>query len=303
MHPILVVGSLGYDTITTPKGTVTEVLGGSANYFSLAASHYGPVRVVGVVGSDYRDEDLAALRSRGVDTSGLALQEGKTFRWSGKYEGSMNDAITLKTELNVLKSFDPKLPEEYKNSPYVFLGNIDPVLQMRVLEQIDSPKIIGLDTMNYWIDSKQKDLEAVLAKVDVFLVNEGEAKKFTGEENTIKAIKTLSEMGPKAIVVKRGEYGFVLFAENHFFMLPAFPVQEVIDPTGAGDSFAGGFFGYFGCTGEKATLPALKEACVHGAVVASFSVQDFSTRSLVSISRTKIEARRAEYIRATTLSN
>lgn len=296
MNKVLVVGSVGYDTIATPKGRVENVLGGSANYFSLAASLFAPINVVGVVGRDYRDEDLNILRSRQVNTEGLRIEDGKTFRWSGSYEENLNEAVTLKTELNVLRHFNPILPESYKNSEIVFLANIDPTLQMQVLDQVKAPQFVGLDTMNYWIDSKLADLKAVLKRVDVFLLNEGEAIKLSGEENIVLATQKLLAMGPKCVVVKRGEYGFFMSYEGKFFVLPAYPIADVIDPTGAGDSFAGGFFGYLANQGAPFRRRDLQEACVHGAVVASFCIQNFSTKALEGLDRTKVESRMKDYM-------
>lgn len=296
MSRILVVGSVGYDTIETPSGRVENVVGGSANYFSLAAALYAPVNVVGVIGQDYRQEDLDLLRTRPIDLQGLKTEVGETFRWSGSYLDDLNEAVTLRTDLNVFRHFNPEIPDAYKKSDLVFLANIDPVLQMRVLDQVRSPRLVGLDTMNYWIDSKVEDLKAALKRVDVFLLNEGEALKLSQESNIVVAVKKLSEMGPRLIVIKRGEYGFFMFSEGRYFVLPAYPVADVIDPTGAGDSFAGGFFGYLSRCSEPHAFRSHQEACVHGAVVASFSVQDFSVRSLAQLDWSKVEKRMAEYM-------
>lgn len=296
MNKILVVGSVGYDTIAAPTGTVENVVGGSANYFSLVASLYGQVNVVGVIGEDYRDEDLEILKSRSVDLAGLKKESGETFRWSGSYLEDLNEAVTLKTELNVFRNFNPVLPEAYKNSEFVFLANIDPVLQMRVLDQVQKPRLVGLDTMNYWIDSKKEDLKSVLKRVDVFLLNETEALKLAGEPNIVVATQKLVAMGPRTVVVKRGEYGFFMLSEGRYFVLPAYPVVNVVDPTGAGDSFAGGFFGYLSRNGYPNEYRSHQEACVHGAVVASYCVQDFSVRSLVGLDWSKVESRMAEYL-------
>lgn len=296
MNKVLVVGSIGYDTIATLKGRVENVIGGSANYFSLAASLYAPVNIVGVVGRDYKQKDLDVLSRREVDIRGLQIEDGKTFRWSGSYEENLNEAVTLKTELNVLRNFNPVLPDAYKKSQIVFLANIDPVLQMRVLDQIESPQFVGLDTMNYWIDSKLSDIQAVLKRVDVFLLNEGEALKFTNETNIVLATQKLSSMGPKSVVVKRGEYGFFMYCDGKFFILPAYPIADVIDPTGAGDSFAGGFFGYLAKRGPPYDRSSKQEACLHGAVVASFCIQKFSTKALEELTWTKVENRMREYM-------
>lgn len=301
-HKILVVGSVGYDTILAPQGKVENVLGGSANYFSLAASMFTEVRVVGVVGEDYQDKDLALLKSRNINLDGLRVEKGETFRWSGSYLEDLNEAVTLKTDLNVLKNFNPELPVSYKNSDLVFLANIDPVLQMRVLDQIASPVLIGLDTMNYWIDSKLNDLKAVLKRVHVLLLNEAEALKLSGEKNIVVATQKLTTMGPKTVVVKRGEYGFFMMSEGKFFVLSAFPVSNVVDPTGAGDTFAGGFFGYLSQCNQPLDFHNLQQACVHGSVIASFCVQDFSIGALDKLSQSKVETRKQEYLKIVTLT-
>ncbi len=295
MAEILVVGSVGYDSITTPSGHKDNLLGGSANYFSLAASKYSKVNVVGVVGDDYKKKDIELLTSRNVCVSGLQTLEGETFRWTGKYENDMNEAITLDTQLNVFQHFNPQIPDQYKNSGYVFLANIDPVLQMQVLGQVEKPKLVGVDTMNFWIESKLDDLKKVLSKVDVLLINEGEARELTGLWNGIGAAKVLSEMGPRAIVIKRGEYGFVLYMDGQYFILPAFPVEKVIDPTGAGDTFAGGFFGYLSKVDGDFEMAHLKQACVHGCILASYTVQDFGVNPLIDLSWKDLEARQSEY--------
>jgi sugar/nucleoside kinase (ribokinase family) len=296
VNKILVVGSIGYDTIATPSGRVENVLGGSANYFSLASSLYSPVNVVGVVGQDYKKSDIELLQNRNVNVDGLQIETGETFRWSGSYVEDLNNAVTLKTDLNVLLNFNPQLPESYKNSEFIFLANIDPVLQLRVLDQVKSPKFVGLDTMNYWINSKLEDLKKVLSRVDVFLLNETEALKLTNESNIVLATQKLVNMGPRCVVVKRGEYGFFMLSEGRFFVFPAFPIAHVVDPTGAGDSFAGGFFGYLSKNGPSMDYRSLQEACIHGAVIASFCVQDFSVRHLIQLDLAKIEKRMAEYM-------
>lgn len=296
MSEILVVGSLAYDSIQTPSGKVDRALGGSANYFSLAASLFSKVRVVGVVGDDYSDSDRELLKKRNVDLSGMTIQPGKTFHWEGSYDGDMNEAKTLKTELNVFEKFDPVLPEHYKDSKFVFLANISPDLQGKVLDQCQKPLLVGMDTMNFWISSKLSDLKKTLARVDLVLINEGEAMMLTGAHNAIEAAAKVCEMGPKAIVIKRGEYGFVLYTKAEgFFILPAFPISKVVDPTGAGDSFAGAFFGYLASKNQAPALQDLKEACVRGTVVASFTIQDFSVRALAEVNKAKVEERLQAY--------
>ncbi len=298
MSDILVVGSLAYDSIQTPSGKVDRALGGSANYFSLAASLFAKVKVVGVVGEDYEAKDFELLKSRNVDTSGMTVMKGKTFHWKGSYEGDMNEAITHATELNVFETFDPILPESYKDSKFVFLANISPDLQLKVLEQCRAPKFVGMDTMNFWIHSKLEDLKKVMKKVDVVLINEGEAMMLTGASNAISAAKRIVEMGPKSLVIKRGEYGFVLYTRDYgFFMLPAFPITEVIDPTGAGDTFAGGFFGYLASLDQPVTVEALKVACVKGSMLASHTIQDFSVKALAKVTIDDVEKRQAEYLK------
>ncbi|HMN69250.1 MAG TPA: PfkB family carbohydrate kinase [Bdellovibrionales bacterium] len=295
MSAILVVGSVGYDTITTPKGQRENILGGSANYFSLAASIYSPVRVVGVVGQDYKPEHRGWLEQRKVDLRGLQQVPGLTFHWEGKYENDMNEAITLVTDLNVFENFHPAIPPEYKNSEVVFLANIDPVLQLQVLEQVQKPRLIAADTMNYWIQSKKKDLFKVLERIDVLLINENELRQLTDSWNTIRAAKDVIKMGPKAVVIKRGEYGFVMFCEDRFFILPAFPVEEVVDPTGAGDTFAGGFLGHLAQIDRPWNREDLKQACVHGCLLASFTVQDFGVEGIRRATMKDLEERLEAY--------
>jgi sugar/nucleoside kinase (ribokinase family) len=300
MSDILVVGSLAYDTISTPAGKVDRALGGSANYFSLAASLYSKVRVVGVVGQDYDDADYKLLTSRKVDVQGLQKQPGKTFHWSGQYKEDMNEAITLATDLNVFEHFNPELPESYRDSKYVFLANIHPELQLRVLEQVQKPVLVGSDTMNFWIMSQLPSLKKVLSKVDVLLINEGESKLLSQKTNAIAAAKEILAMGPKAVVIKRGEYGFVLYSKEGYFVLPAYPISEVIDPTGAGDTFAGAFFGYLAKRNLEFDLHALKEACIHGCLLASYTVQQFSLGALKNLTWADVEKRKAEYTKVIT---
>lgn len=296
MSSILVVGSLAYDGIQTPAGKVDRALGGSANYFSLAASLFAKVRVVGVVGEDYATADEELLRSRGVDLSGLERVKGKTFFWQGRYEGDLNEAITEKTELNVFENFNPNLPESYRDSEFVFLANIAPELQMQVLSQVKSPKFVGMDTMNFWISSKKDKLIEVLKKVNVVLINEHESEMLTGAANAIAAAPKITEMGPEAVVIKRGEYGFAFYSKTEgYHILPAMPIPEVIDPTGAGDTFAGGFFGHLAKTGRRPTAADLRDACVAGTLCASFTIQDFSVKALAKVTHGDLETRGAAY--------
>jgi sugar/nucleoside kinase (ribokinase family) len=296
MSEILVVGSVAYDSISTPNGSIDATLGGSANYFATAASLYARVNVVGVVGEDYAQSDLDILRRRNVCLDGMNRVSGQTFRWKGRYEGDMNEAVTLETHLNVFADFEPQLPSNYRTAPYAFLANIDPVLQLDVLEQMQRPRLVGADTMNYWIDSKIEDLKKLLRRIDIIMINEGELRKLTGDWNTIAAVKKVIALGPKAVVIKRGEYGFVMFCENRFFILPAFPVEKVVDPTGAGDTFAGGVFGYLAKTNEGLTFQNLRQACVHGCLMASFTVQDFGLKTLLGVTWAQVEERHKAYL-------
>lgn len=295
MNAILVVGSVGYDTISTPSNSRQNILGGSANYFSLAASHFAPVRVVGVVGEDYKEEHRELLRARHVDLEGLQTVPGKTFKWEGRYEQHMNEAITLSTHLNVFETFQPTIPASYQDSEVVFLANIDPVLQLQVLEQVKKPRLIAADTMNYWIKSKRDALMQVLKRIDLLLVNEGELEQLTGNANTIAAAKSVLEAGPKVVIVKRGEYGFVLYSEGQFHVRPAFPVENLVDPTGAGDTFAGGVLGHLTQLGRNWTRDDLKRACLQGCLMASFTVEDFGLDGLRRATMDDLAARERIY--------
>ncbi len=280
---LLVVGSIAYDTVETPTAKVEDSLGGSALYFSAAASLFTSVNVVGVVGSDFDASKISFLKKRGVNLDGLYMESGKTFRWGGRYFDDMNRRETLFTYLNVFERFQPVIPENYKESEFVFLANIDPELQLDVLKQINEPKLIVLDTMNFWISGKRQELEEVLKVVDILVVNDEEAKELTGEKGLIKATKAIPAMGPKSVIVKKGEHGAMLYHENEFFFVPAFPLEKVVDPTGAGDSFAGGFMGYLAKNGMT-DLATLKKAMVYGSTIASFNVEDFSFKRLENLS-------------------
>src|SRR5512134_453077 len=242
--PILVVGSVAYDTVETPFGRAERVLGGSASFFSVAASFFGPVNLVGVVGDDFGEEQIAAFRGRPIDLDGLERMEGKTFHWQGKYSYDLNSRDTICTDLNVFEFFEPKIPARYRGSEVVFLGNIDPVLQRGVLEQVERPRIVACDTMNFWISGKADELRRTLAKVQVLLVNDAEARELSGEWNLVRAARAIRAMGPRTLVVKKGEHGVLMFTDNGSFAAPALPLEHVVDPTGAGDTFAGGFVGY-----------------------------------------------------------
>ena len=293
MREVLVVGSLAYDSVKTPSGKAEKSLGGSANYFSVAASLFSKVLVVGVVGEDYTNDDRNILLSRKVDLKGLQTVAGKTFHWEGTYEHNLNEAETLKTELNVFAHFNPTLPDSYRNSSYVFLANIDPVLQLQVLSQVEKPVFVGMDSMNFWINSKQEDLLKVLKKVDIVFLNETEAKMLTQTSNTIQAIKKIAELGPQFIVIKKGEYGSTLYSRKHgFYQVPALPIENIIDPTGAGDSFAGGFFGSLAARLNSEQIPEwsdLKVATLAGTVLSSQTIQDFSMKALLKVDKNVFE--------------
>lgn len=281
MKKILVVGSVGLDDIETPSGKVEMVPGGSAVYFSLAASMFSHVNFVGVAGTDFPKETIELMDKRGIDVKGFEIAEGNTFRWSGRYHMDMDHRDTLLTELNVFENFDPKLPEEYKNSEILFLANIHPDLQLKVLSDIKDPELIISDTMNFWIDSVPEKLCEVIRKSDVFIVNDSELMLMTGEPNFLAASdKMLEECSLlKALIVKLGKYGIYMTDGNNEFFLPAFPLRKVIDPTGAGDSFAGGFTGYLSKTGDY-SFENMKKACVYGSITASYSVNNFSIEGL-----------------------
>lgn len=278
------------DTVKAPGGSVDEGLGGSATYFSLAASLFAPVAVVAVVGDDFPEEAFQIFVERGVDCAGLERRAGRTFRWCGRYEDDVNVAITEKTELGVFDEFRPVVPESCRDHPYVALGNIDPLLQLAVLEQLNGPRFVAVDTMNYWIDRQRDDLVEVIARADVLVVNDAEAKMLGSEANLLAAMTRLLELGPRYVLAKKGEHGAVLMARDFEFVLPAFPLREVADPTGAGDSFAGGFLGYLAASDD--TSPAnLCRAVAYGATVASFAVEGLGISRLAKLTRDEVEER------------
>jgi len=293
---LLVVGSVALDSVETPFGSRRDVLGGSATYFSTCASFFGPVRLVAVVGEDFPDEHLAFLRSRGVDLEGLVRRPGRTFRWSGRYEFDLNQAHTLDTQLNVFADFRPELPASYRDSTHVFLGNIDPDLQRRVVDQIRSPRFVAADTMNFWIESKRASLLETLKRVDLLFVNDAEARQLAGEHNVVRAARAILSFGPKAIVVKRGEYGALYFSGEEVFAASAYPLPELFDPTGAGDSFAGGFMGYL-ARARGLDHATMRRAIVLGGVLASFAVEKFSLERLHELTADEIRLRFGEFRR------
>ncbi|MBI4242320.1 MAG: sugar kinase [Candidatus Rokubacteria bacterium] len=290
MGDLLVVGSVALDSVKTPFGQATEALGGSATYFSFAASFFTTVRLVATVGEDFPGEHLALLKNRSVDLSGLQVSHGKTFRWVGEYGYDLNEARTLDTQLNVFADFKPSLPAPLRRTPFVFLANIDPELQLDVLRQMERPRLVALDTMNFWIDGRRQALLKAVAEVDVLLVNDAEARQLAREPNLIKAARTILGFGPRAVVVKRGEYGTLMVSDDHFFFVPAYPLESVFDPTGAGDSFAGGFMGYL-AKRDDVGADAIRRAIVYGSVMASFAVEDFSLNRLVRLRPEEIRQR------------
>ena len=289
---LLVVGSLALDTIETPFGKAKETLGGSAVYISAAASYFAsPVRLVGVVGGDFPKSALTFLEERNIELEGLqTIQNGKTFRWSGKYQYDLNMRDTLFTQLNVFEKFDPKIPEVYRKSKYVCLGNIDPILQRKVLEQIEKPKLIVGDTMNFWIEGKREELMKTMKHLDVLIINESEARLLTQEPNLIRAGKKVIGMGPKILIIKKGEHGALLITESTIFSAPAYPMEDIYDPTGAGDTFAGGFMGWLEKS-DDISDENLKKAVVYGSAMASFCVEKFGVDGLRELTYLKIQDR------------
>ncbi|MEE2705560.1 MAG: PfkB family carbohydrate kinase [Planctomycetota bacterium] len=293
--PLLVVGSVALDSIETPDDSRENVLGGSAVHFSYAASFFSPVKLVGVVGEDWPAEHTDLLNGRGIDTSGLQVVDGgQTFRWSGRYEPNMNDRETLEVHLNVFETFDPVLPEPYKRSEFLFLANGSPIVQMKVLDQVTGPRLAVADTMDLWINIQRDELLKLFQRIDGLMINDAEAKLLTGENNLVAAGRQIREMGPKFVVIKKGEHGAMFFSQYETYVMPAYPTSTVIDPTGAGDSFGGGLLGYLAEQGnfEPQTL---KKAMAYGVVTASFNVEDFSLDRMRQITRDDIDRRLDEY--------
>jgi sugar/nucleoside kinase (ribokinase family) len=287
---VLVVGSVALDSVETPFGKADNVIGGSGTFFSASASHLAPVQLVGVVGNDYPMQQLEPLRKRGVDMAGLEQADGNSFRWRGRYRHDLNSAETLETHLGVFSHFSPKIPPQFQRAPFVFLANIDPRLQLDVLRQVQRPALVACDTMNFWIESRRPDILELIKHVDLITLNDGEARQLTDCFNLVKAARWIMERGPKMVVIKKGEHGAFLFRENSIFFAPAYPLESVFDPTGAGDSFAGGFMGYLARTGDLGEAN-MRRAVVYGSAMGSFAVEKFSVQRLLEITPSDIAAR------------
>lgn len=295
---ILVVGSVALDSIKTPFGEVDDALGGSATFFSLSASSFAPVNLVAVIGEDFPQKYIELLNRKNINLEGLSKQSGQTFRYKGEYSYDLNQRTTLDTQLNVFEHFSPQLPKKYCQSAYIFLANIDPKLQLEVLQQISSPRLIACDTMNFWIESKSQELKKLLHKVDILIINDFEVRELAEEQNLIKASRKILALGPHCLVIKRGEYGALMCSKEGFFWAPAYPLEDVQDPTGAGDSFAGGFMGYLASCRDICTA-SLQRAVVFGSVMASFTVEDFSVNRLIELTEKDIKIRFQEFKKLT----
>ncbi len=294
---VLAVGSVAFDNVVTPYGKADRMLGGSATYFALAASYFTEVRVVAVVGDDFGEEELKVFREHGISTEGLEHAPGKSFFWESEYSDDLSDRRTLATHLNVFAGFEPKIPEAYRGSEFLFLGNIDPELQRSVQLQMDGTRLVAGDTMNYWIERKPEELRRTLAGMDVLLINDSEARQLSGEHNLLRAARKIQNLGPRMLIVKRGEFGACLYGGGRVFAALGFPLEDVRDPTGAGDSFAGGFLGYLASRGGSGAPDegALRQAMIYGSVMGSFCVEDFGTRRLQSLTRAEIEERYRQF--------
>ena len=299
---LLVVGSVAFDAIQTPFREAERVLGGAAMYFAVAASFFTQVNVVGVVGDDFTEKDADIFRRRQIDTQGLERAPGKTFFWAGKYSADFTDRTTLATDLNVFATFNPKLPDAYRNTPYIFLANIDPTLQRSVLKQVSRrPKLVALDTMNYWIERTPAELRETLKHVDVLLINDTETRQLSGEHNLLRAAAKIRKMGPRTLVIKRGEFGALLVHGDAVFAIPGFLLEEVQDPTGAGDAYAGGFMGYLASAGKQ-DVNSLRRAMVYGSVMGSFTCERFGPDRLRTLTRREIDARARHFSKLTQFS-
>lgn len=292
---LLVVGSVALDSVETPFGKANNVLGGSANFFAASASHLAPVKIVGIVGSDYPFDELKkTFANRPVDLAGIEHAEGTSFRWRGRYRHDLNVAETLETHLGVFSHFKPKIPASFRKTPYVFLGNIDPRLQLDVLNQVDKPKLVVCDTMNFWIESRRPDLIDLLGHVDAITLNDAEARQLTENNNLVKAARWIMAKGPRFVIIKKGENGALMFTKDAVFLAPAYPLEEVFDPTGAGDAFAGGFMGYIARSGDVSEAN-LRRAVIYGSVMGSFAVEQFSVTRLLTVTKQEIASRVAEF--------
>lgn len=295
---LLTVGSVAFDAIETPYGKTDKIIGGAGTFIALASSYFEKNQsIISVVGDDFPTETLNDLNSRGIDTKGLQVKEGeKTFFWSGKYHNDMNSRDTLITELNVLENFDPIVPEEYQDSEYLMLGNLSPLVQSTVIERLNKrPKLIAMDTMNFWMDIAMGDLEKTISMVDLLIINDEEARQLSGEYSLVKAARLIREMGPKILIIKKGEHGALLFVKDEVFFAPALPLEEVFDPTGAGDTFAGGFMGYISSTGDL-SFENLKRAVIYGSAMASFCVEKFGTERLLDLKNEEILSRIERFV-------
>ncbi len=296
---LLVVGSVAFDAVESPYGKVERMVGGAATYFAVAASFFAHVNIVAIVGDDFTEKDEAIFRGRHIDTEGLERAAGKTFFWAGRYSENLNERVTLATELNVFAEFKPRLPEKYRGSKYVFLANIAPDLQRSVLHQVkEKPRLAALDTMNYWIERTNAELRETLRHVDILMINDSETRELSNEHNLLRAARHIFKMGPSTLVVKRGEHGAMMVDKNGVFCVPAFPLEEPHDPTGAGDSFAGGFMGYLAGAGQKSDA-ALRRAMVYGSVMGSFAVEKFGLDRLRTLKRGEIHARARHFLKLT----
>lgn len=291
---VLVVGSVALDSVKTPFGSHDDLLGGSATYFSISASYFTDVRLVAVVGKDFPKKYIDLLERYGVNTAGLVIEDGGTFRWKGAYEYDMNVARTISTHLNVFESFDPVIPLQWRRTKNVFLANIDPDLQSKVLAQMDSPRLVASDSMNYWIENKKSSLTRLLKKIHIFLVNDAEAREFSGQTNLLKAARYVLSLGPKMVIVKKGEHGCLLVTKKEFFSVPGYPLEDIYDPTGAGDTFAGGLMGYLSCQSKIDTL-SVKRGIIFGSAMASYNVEAFSLQRLLKLNRNLIDKRYAQF--------
>lgn len=294
---ILVVGSLAFDDIETPFGRSDNTLGGSSTYIALSSSYFSDeIKLVGVVGNDFKDSHFRLLHNNGIDTKGIqVIENGKTFRWSGRYHYDMNTRDTLDTQLNVFADFDPHIPSQYREAKYVCLGNIDPELQMKVLDQVSNPELVILDTMNFWIEGKPEELKETLKRVDIFILNDSEARLLSGDPNLVKSARIIRNMGPKTLIIKKGEHGALLFTDDGIFAAPAYPLESIYDPTGAGDTFAGGFLGHL-ARADEINDTELRKAVLYGSAMASFCVEKFGTEKLANLEFLEIEDRYQSFL-------